>query len=102
LEGTGLAGLFPDNPQPIGSDPLILLPDQLTLPILGKQLVETALGPAEPGCFNLEDGTELGVTVKPLLVGGGQMGEADSGQEAQAALDGQTDHAAEKFLPLKG
>ena len=102
LQGKGLAGLFPDNPQPIRTNPLILLPDQLTFSILGKKLVKTALGPAEPGCFNLEDGTELAVTVEPLLVRGGQVSEADSSQQTQAKLDRQTNHAAEKFLPFKG
>ena len=102
LQGTGLAGLFPDNPQPIGSDPLILLPDQLTFSILGKKLVETALGPAQPGCFDLKDGTELAVTVEPLLVRGGQVSEADGSQKTQAKLDRQPDHAAEKFLSFSG
>jgi hypothetical protein len=65
-------GVFPDNPEPIGRNPLILLADQALFTAGGKKTIKTVFGLVELGLLNRQDGRYFAVAIEPFLVSSSQ------------------------------
>ena len=61
-------GVFPNNPEPIGGNPLILLADQALFTASGKKTIKTVFGLVELGLLDRQDGRYFAVAIEPFLV----------------------------------
>ena len=61
-------GVFPNNPEPIGGNPLILLADQALFTAGGKKTIKTVFGLVELGLLNRQDSRYFAVAIEPFLV----------------------------------
>jgi hypothetical protein len=95
-------GVFPDNSQPIGGNPLILLPDQALFTAGGKETIKTVFGFVELGLLNRQNGRNFTVAIKPFLVSPSQTHQTDSSNQGQAHLEAQADGTANLFLLVAG
>jgi len=91
-------GLFPDNAQAVGGDPLVLLLDQPLFATGAEQMVETLLGLEQLGLLDAQHSTDLAVAIQTLLVGARQAHKTDYRQHAKSQFQTEADAAADQFL----